>query len=96
MICQTNYVSYHNNAFYFPKYDRLLNTKQAELGKSYSRVVILVVKTPTPTQHNTTVGFDTKMTIYPHPHRNFSVTSRPARELKFGTDIHYTNLIKIT
>ena len=27
---------------------------------------------------------------------NFSVTSRPARELEFGTDTHQTNLIKIT
>ena len=47
------------------------------------------VKTPTPTQHNTTVGFDMKMTVQTTPpHRNFSATSRPARELKFGTDIH--------
>ena len=41
---------------------------------------------------NTTVGFDTKMTLHtpPHPptHRNFSGTSRRARELKFGTDTH--------
>ena len=51
-----------------------------------------IVKTPTPTQHNTTVGFDMKITVQTtpptHPHRNFSATSRPARELKFGTDIH--------
>ena len=51
-----------------------------------------IVKTPTPTQHNTTVGFDMKMTVQTTPppthHRNFSATSRPARELKFGTDIH--------
>ena len=53
-------------------------------------LVFVIVKTPTPTQHNTTVGFDTKMTMQtpPPPHRNFSATSRPARELKFGTDIH--------
>ena len=52
---------------------------------------IIIVKTPTPTQHNTTVGFDHKMTVQttpPNPHTNFSATSRPARELKFGTDIH--------
>ena len=52
----------------------------------------LVVKTPTPTQHNTTVGFDMKMTLQTppttHHHRNFSGTSRRARELKFGTDTH--------
>ena len=24
----------------------------------------------------------------PHPYTNFSVTSRPVRELKFGTDTH--------
>ena len=54
--------------------------------------IVIVVKTPTPTQRNTTVGFDTKMTLHtpPHPphHRNFSGTSRRARELKFGTDTH--------
>ena len=45
--------------------------------------------TPTPTQHNKTVGFDTKMTVQTTPpHRNFSATSRAARKLKFGTDIH--------
>ena len=42
---------------------------------------------------NTTVGFYMKMTLQtpPHPpptHRNFSCTSRRARELKFGTDTH--------
>ena len=49
-----------------------------------------IVKTPTPTQHNTTVGIDTKMTVHTPPttHRNFSGTSRRARELKFGTDTH--------
>ena len=26
-----------------------------------------IVKTPTPTQHNTTVGFDTKMTVHTPP-----------------------------
>ena len=47
----------------------------------------VIVKTPT--QHNTAVGFDMKMTVQTTPpHRNFSATSRPARELKFGTDIH--------
>ena len=59
----------------------------------------IVVKTPTPTQHNTTVGFDMKMTVQTPPtthHTNFSGTSRRARELKFGTDTHQTNLIKIT
>ena len=51
----------------------------------------IIVKTPTPTQHNTTVGFDTKMTVQTpptHHHTNFSGTSRRARELKFGTDTH--------
>ena len=44
------------------------------------------------------VGLDIVLTCNPHhqPTHNFSVTSRPARELKFGTDTHYTNLIKIT
>ena len=32
----------------------------------------------------------------PPTHTNFSATSRPARELKFGTDTHKTNLIKIS
>ena len=51
--------------------------------------VYVFVKTPTPTQHNTTVGFDMKMTVHtPPPHRNFSGTSKRARELKFGTDTH--------
>ena len=46
---------------------------------------------------NTMVVFDMKMTVQPPPpHTNFSATSRPARELKFGTDTHKTNLIKIT
>ena len=43
---------------------------------------IVVVKPPTPTQHNTTVGFDTNMTEQttpppppPTPHTNFSGTS---------------------
>ena len=31
-----------------------------------------------------------------HPTPTFSATSRRARELKFGTDTHYANLIKIT
>ena len=42
---------------------------------------------------NTTVGFDMKMTLQTPPthlthQRNFSGTSRRARELKFGTDTH--------
>ena len=45
-------------------------------------------------QHNTTVGFDLKMTLETNPpHTNFSGTSKQVRDLKFGTD---TNLIKIT
>ena len=34
----------------------------------------------------------------PHPPttKNFSATSGPARELKFGTDTYQTNLIKIS
>ena len=28
---------------------------------------IIIVKTPTPTQHNTTVGFETKMTVQTPP-----------------------------
>ena len=50
--------------------------------------MIDIVKTPTPTQHNTTVGFDDKMTAQTIPHTNFSATSRQAREMKFGTHIH--------
>ena len=38
------------------------------------------------------VGLDIVATWNPpphhYPHTNFSVTSRPARELKFGTDTH--------
>ena len=49
---------------------------------------IKVAKTPTSTQHNTTVGFDDKMTVQTIPHTNFSATSRQAREMKFGTHIH--------
>ena len=37
-----------------------------------------------------------KCTPPPHPTTNFPATSRPARELKFGTDTHQTNLIKKT
>ena len=49
------------------------------------------------TNLNTTVGFDMKMTVQTTPpHTNFSATSRPTRELKFGTDTHLINLIKIT
>ena len=33
---------------------------------------------------------------HPPPRTNFSVFSRPARELKFGTDTHLANLIKIS
>ena len=61
-------------------------------------LAIVKTPTPTPTQHNTTVGFDTKMTVQtppPPPHTNFSGTSRRARDLEFGTDTHNTNLIKI-
>ena len=58
----------------------------------------LILSKPQPNL-NTTVGFDMKMTLQippPTTHRNFSGTSRRARELKFGTDTHQTNLIKIT
>ena len=52
----------------------------------------MVLSKPQPQPNlNTTVGFDTKMTLQtpPHPtHRNFSGTSRRPRELKFGTDTH--------
>ena len=42
-----------------------------------------------PNLTSTKVGFDMKMTLQTPPtHRNFSGTSRRARELKFGTDIH--------
>ena len=34
------------------------------------------------------VGLDTVPTCSTHPTTNFSGTSRPARELKFGTDTH--------
>ena len=54
-----------------------------------STMFSFVVKTPTPTQHNTTVGFDMKMTVQTTPpHTNFSGPYRRARELKFGTDTH--------
>ena len=43
----------------------------------------IVAKVPTDPTHPTTTT-------------NFSATSRPARELKFGTDTHKTNMIKIT
>ena len=64
----------------------------------------LIVKTPTPTQHNTTVGFDMKMTVQtppPQPPHPPPPPPPPQKlfshfQLKFGTDIHQTNLIKIT
>ena len=44
-------------------------------GEIYNYYKDLFVKTPTPTQHNTTVGFDTKMTLQTppttHPHKLF-------------------------
>ena len=49
-------------------------------------------QTPTPTQQNGWVWHENDCANHPTPpptpHRNFSATSRPARELKFGTDIH--------
>ena len=59
-------------------------------------IQITLLSKPQPQPNlNTTVGFDTKMTLQtpPHPttpphHRNFSGTSRRPRELKFGTDTH--------
>ena len=56
----------------------------------------------TSTQHNGWVSHENDFanpTPPSHPpphHRNFSGTSKRARELKFGTDTHQTNLIKIT
>ena len=43
----------------------------------YVSLGAVIVKTPTPTQHNTTVGFDTKMTVHTpptthHPQKLFS------------------------
>ena len=34
---------------------------------NYTQHLATIVKTPTPTQHNTTVGFDTKMTVQTPP-----------------------------
>ena len=57
---------------------------------NYTLTIYDFVKTPT--QHNTTVGFDMKMALQTPPptthHTNISGTSRRARELKFGTDTH--------
>ena len=65
--------------------------------------VILIVKTQrNSTQSNskaTSVGVRHSSHVFhptTPPRTNFSATSRLARELKFGTDTHLTNLIKIT
>ena len=44
---------------------------------------------------NTTVGFDMKMTLHTPPGLISLETCKQARELKFGTETHQTNLIKI-
>ena len=36
-----------------------------------AQLLYLIVKTPTPTQHNTMVGFDTKMTVQTPPTETF-------------------------
>ena len=47
----------------------LFNQKDSILQEEFTNPghLIFVVKTPTPTQHNTTVGFDTKMTVHTPP-----------------------------
>ena len=68
-----------------------------------------ILSKPNVTQLNSTqlkqlksnfVGLDIVLTWnpphHPPPTINFSVTSRAARRLKFGTDNHQSNLIKIT
>jgi len=71
--------------------ERLQGTDPEEVIKVKNKSTLgcsFVVKTPTLPQHK--VRFDNKMTVDHHPptHRNFSGTSRRARELKFGTDTH--------
>ena len=43
---------------------------------------------PNTTQHNGWVWHENDCANHPTPQTNFSATSRPDRELKFGTDIH--------
>ena len=65
---------------------------------AHMSVHVFKLSKPNVTQLNSTqlkqlksnfVGLDSVVTWNPpHPGPNFSVTSRPARELKFGTDTH--------
>ena len=95
-----------------PEYQRLLpDTKVRHLPSTGWRAipVVLLTEKIVKTQRNSTqlkttpkqltLELDIVATCSPpHPTTttNFSATTKPARELKFGTDTYKTNLIKIT
>ena len=60
-----------------------------ELSLSNNKLIVKTQRNSTQLNSKaTSVGVRHSSHVFHHPRTNFSSTSRPARELKFGTDTH--------